>query len=156
MENKKIYAETSLRYRNNFDGHRIDAILVGTLEQNNIRTMFNKGYGFGIEATTFHTFEQATDVLVPIAQFREIGLLSGLFRVGYNYKGKYYVDVNARMDASSKFAENNKSAIFPSVALAWAISKEKFLEDSDAISNLKLRLSYGKTGSNPIAPYQSN
>jgi len=155
VENKKIYAETSLRYRNNFDGHRIDAILVGTLEQNNIRTMFNKGFGFGSDATTFHTFESATDVLVPIAQFREIGLLSGLFRVGYNYKGKYYVDVNARMDASSKFAENNKSAIFPSVALAWAISKEKFLEDSDAISNLKLRLSYGKTGSNPIAPYQS-
>jgi TonB-linked SusC/RagA family outer membrane protein len=155
IENKKIYAETSLRYRNNFDGHRIDAILVGTLEQNNIRTMFNKAYGFGSDATTFYTFESATDILVPIAQFRETGLLSGLFRVGYNYKGKYYVDVNTRMDASSKFAENNKSAVFPSLALAWAISNEKFLEDSDAISNLKLRLSYGKTGSNPIAPYQS-
>ncbi|GGK27406.1 SusC/RagA family TonB-linked outer membrane protein [Yeosuana aromativorans] len=155
IENKKIYAETSLRYRNNFNGHHIDAILVGTYEKNNIRSMFNKAYGFGNDATSFYTFESATDILVPISQFREFGLLSGLFRVGYNYKGKYYVDVNTRIDASSKFAQNNKSAIFPSVALAWAISKEKFLKKSETVSNLKLRLSYGKTGSNPIAPYQS-
>lgn len=155
LENKKIYAETSLRYRNNFKGHRVDAILVGTYEKNDIRSMFNKGFGFGNDATTYYTFESATDILVPISQFRDFGLLSGLFRVGYNYKYKYFVDVNARIDASSKFAENNKSAIFPSVAFAWAVSNEKFLKKSETISNLKLRLSYGKTGSNPIAPYQS-
>jgi TonB-linked SusC/RagA family outer membrane protein len=117
--------------------------------------MFNRGFGFGNDATSFYTFESATDILVPISQFRDFGLLSGLFRVGYNYKYKYYVDVNTRIDASSKFASNNKSAIFPSLALAWAISNEKFLKKSETISNLKLRLSYGKTGSNPIAPYQS-
>lgn len=155
IENKKIYGEANLRYRNNFNGHRIDAILVGTIEQNKIRSMFNKAFGFGNDATTFYTFESATDVLVPISQFREFGLLSGLARVGYNYKSKYYVDLNTRIDASSKFAENNKSAIFPSVALAWAISNEEFLKNSNTISNLKLRMSYGKTGSNPIAPYQS-
>lgn len=155
IENRKIYAETSLRYRNNFNGHRIDAILVGTLEKNNIRAMFNKAFGFGSDATTFYNFESATDVLVPIAQFREFGLLSGLFRVGYSYKNKYYLDVNTRVDASSKFAENNKSAFFPSVALSWVLSKEKFLRNSETISNMKLRMSYGRTGSNPIAPYQS-
>jgi TonB-linked SusC/RagA family outer membrane protein len=154
-ENKKIYTEASLRYRNKFKGHRVDAILVGTYENNNIRAMFNKAFGFGNDATTFYNFQSATDVLVPIAQFREFGLISGLTRVGYNYKSKYYIDVNTRIDASSKFAENNKSAIFPSVALAWAISNENFLKNSNSISNLKLRMSYGKTGSNPIAPYQS-
>jgi TonB-linked SusC/RagA family outer membrane protein len=155
IENKKIYTETSLRYRNKFKGHNIDAILVGTYEKNDIRSMFNKAFGYGSDATSYYTFESATDILVPISQFRDFGLLSGLFRVGYNYKYKYYIDVNTRIDASSKFAENNKSAIFPSIALAWAISNEKFLKKSETISNLKLRLSYGKTGSNPIAPYQS-
>ena len=155
IENQKIYAETSLRYRNNFNGHHLDAILVGTYEKNNIRSMFNKAYGFGSDATSYYTFESATDILVPIAQFRETGLLSGLFRVMYNYKNKYYIDVNTRIDASTKFAQNNKSAIFPSVALAWTVSKEKFLKKSNTFSNLKLRASYGKTGSNPIAPYQS-
>tara|TARA_R110002126_G_scaffold291762_1_gene457088 strand:- start:12097 stop:15306 length:3210 start_codon:yes stop_codon:yes gene_type:complete len=155
IENQKIYAETSLRYRNRFNAHRIDAILVGTLEKNNIRSTFNKAFGFGSDATTFYDFQSATDVLVPITDFREFGLLSGLFRVGYSYKNKYYVDVNARVDASSKFAENNKSAIFPSLAFSWVISKEKFLRKSNVISLLKLRTSYGRTGSNPIAPYQS-
>ena len=155
IENKKIYAESTLRYRNSFRGHNIDAVLVGTYEQNNVRSMLNRAFGFGNDATSFYTFQSATDILVPVSNFNEFGLVSGLFRVGYNYKNKYYVDVNARVDASSKFAENNKSATFPSVALAWAISKEKFLKKSETISNLKLRLSYGKTGSNPIAPYQS-
>jgi len=155
IENQKIYAETSLRYRNRFNAHRIDAILVGTLEKNNIRSTFNKAFGFGSDATTFYDFQSATDVLVPITDFREFGLLSGLFRVGYSYKNKYYVDVNTRIDASSKFAENNKSAIFPSLAFSWVISKEKFLRKSNAISLMKLRTSYGRTGSNPIAPYQS-
>ncbi|WGH74980.1 TonB-dependent receptor [Tenacibaculum tangerinum] len=155
LENRKIYGEANLRYRNNFNGHRIDASLVGTIEKNNIRSMYNKAFGFGSDVTKYYTFQSATDVLVPISQFREFGLLSGLFRVGYNYKGKYYLDVNTRIDASSKFAKNNKSAWFPSIALAWTISKEKFLRNSKTISNLKLRTSYGKTGSNPIAPYQS-
>ena len=144
-----------MRYRNNFKGHNIDAIVVGTYEKNNIRALYNRAFGFSNENTSYYNLEAATDILVPIAQFREFGLLSGLFRVGYNYKNKYYIDVNSRIDASSKFAANNKSAVFPSIALAWAVSKEKFLKKSNTISDLKLRLSYGKTGSNPIEPYQS-
>jgi TonB-linked SusC/RagA family outer membrane protein len=155
IDNKKIYAESSLRYRNNFKAHHFDAIMVGTYEKNDVRSLFSNAFGFGNDATSFYTFESATDILVPISQFRDFGLLSGLFRVGYNYKNKYYIDVNTRVDASSKFAANNKSAIFPSLALAWTVSNEKFLKNSDNISELKLRLSYGKTGSNPIAPYQS-
>ena len=155
LENQKVYGETSFRYRTNLNGHRIDAIVVGTVENNSIRSLFNKAYGFGSDATGYYNFESATDILVPISQFREFGLVSGLARVGYNYKKKYYVDLNARVDASSKFAKNNKSAIFPSVAFSWVASNEAFLEGSNTISNLKLRASYGKTGSNPIAPYQS-
>ena len=155
IENKKVYAEANLRYRNKFNAHRIDATLVTTYEKNNIRSLFNKAIGFGSDNTSFYNFASATEIFVPISQFRQVGLLSGLFRVGYNYKRKYYLDVNARLDASSKFATNNKSALFPSIAFSWVASKENFLKKSEIINNLKLRLSYGKTGSNPISPYQS-
>lgn len=155
IENKKVYAEANLRYRNKFNAHRIDATLVTTYEKNNIRSLFNKAIGFGSDNTSFYNFASATEIFVPISQFRQVGLLSGLFRVGYNYKRKYYLDVNARLDASSKFATNNKSALFPSIAFSWVASKENFLKKSEVINNLKLRLSYGKTGSNPISPYQS-
>jgi TonB-linked SusC/RagA family outer membrane protein len=155
LQNVKTYAEANLHYKNNFNGHRVDAIVVGTYENNNIRSMFNKAYGYGSDLTSYYTFESATDIQVPIAGFREQSLLSGLMRVAYNYKGKYYMDVNARMDASSKFAANKKSAIFPSIGLAWRASEEPFLNEVEAISNLKLRFSFGKTGSNPIQPFQS-
>lgn len=155
FENQKLYGEANLRYINKFGKHRIDAIVVGTVEQNNIRSIFNKAFGFGSDATSFYNFTSATDVLVPRTEFREFGLVSGLSRVGYSFDRRYFVDVNARIDASSKFAENNKSAFFPSLALAWDITSEKFFSEVEKINNLKLRLSYGKTGSNPIQPYES-
>ncbi|MDC3132609.1 SusC/RagA family TonB-linked outer membrane protein [Flavobacteriaceae bacterium] len=155
LENTKVYAEANLRYRNKFNKHRIDAILVGTYEKNNFRSLFNRAIGYGSDYTSYYNFASATEIFVPVSNFREVGLLSGLFRVGYNYKRKYYVDLNTRVDASSKFAANNKSAVFPSFALSWVVSKEKFLRKVKAISDLKIRFSFGKTGSNPIVPYQS-
>ena len=155
LENSKMYAEVNFRYRNKFNSHRVDATLVGTYEKNEIRSIFNKARGFGTDITSFYNFTSAQEVLTPITQFREVGLLSSLFRVGYNYKRKYFVDVNARIDASSKFSTNNKSALFPSVAFSWFASKEAFLKKYDNLSELKFRISYGKIGSNPISPYQS-
>lgn len=155
ITNKKIYSEANLRYRTRIKKHRFDAILVGTYEKNEMRSLFNRAIGYGSDATSYYNFSAATEIYVPETQFRENGLLSGLFRVGYNYNRKYYVDVNARIDASSKFASNKKSAFFPSIALAWVASKEPFLRNSEGIDNLKIRASYGKTGSNPITPYQS-
>lgn len=152
---RKLYGELNLRYRNRFGKHRVDAVMAGTYENTFIRSVFNKAFGFGSDVTSFYNFNAATDVLVPQFNFREFGLLSGLFRVGYNYKRKYYIDVNSRVDASSKFAKNNKTAFFPSLALSWNIKREKFLKKSKTISDLKLRFSYGKTGSNPIPPYRS-
>ena len=155
LENSKLYAEANLRYRNKIKDHRIDATLVGTFEKNEIRSIFNKARGFGTDATSFYNFASAEEILTPITQFREVGLLSALFRVGYNYKRKYFVDINTRVDASSKFATNKKSAIFPSIAFSWFASKEKIFQKFNNLDMLKFRLSYGKIGSNPINPYQS-
>ena len=154
-ESNKIYGEANLRYINRFGAHRLDAILIGTYEKNVFRSLFNKAIGYGSDNTSFYNFSSATEIYVPISEFREVGLLSSVLRIGYNYKRKYYVDFNTRIDASSKFAVNNQSAIFPSLALSWVISKEKFLRQVDEVSQLKIRFSAGKTGSNPISPYQS-
>ncbi|WP_209405331.1 TonB-dependent receptor [Pseudozobellia sp. WGM2] len=76
-------------------------------------------------------------------------------RVNYNLHGKYLFTVTGRADGSSKFGDNNKFSFFPSAAVAWRISDENFLVDSETISNLKLRTSYGLTGNSEIAPYSS-
>ena len=155
LENSKTYAEINFRYRNKFQNHRLDATLVGTYENSEIRSILNKARGFGTDATSFYNFASAEEILTPITQFREVGMLSSLFRIGYNYKRKYFLDLNTRIDASSKFSTNNKSALFPSIALSWFASKEDFLKKYGYLTELKFRISYGKIGSNPISPYQS-
>ncbi|WP_298778465.1 TonB-dependent receptor [uncultured Polaribacter sp.] len=82
--------------------------------------------------------------------------LQSLFgRVNYDYDDKYLLTFTVRRDGASNFAANHKYATFPSAAFGWRINNEKFMEDVKAISNLKLRTSYGVTGDPSIAPYQS-
>jgi len=76
-------------------------------------------------------------------------------RVNYGYKDKYLITASVRWDGSSVLAKENKWASFPSVALGWNINKESFLANSNTISNLKLRASFGYTGNDNVAPYTS-
>jgi TonB-dependent starch-binding outer membrane protein SusC len=82
------------------------------------------------------------------------GALNSYFaRATYSYLGKYMLTATGRMDGSSKFGTNNKYAFFPSVGVAWRISQEGFLADSESISNLKLRLSAGQTGNQEVGNF---
>lgn len=74
-------------------------------------------------------------------------------RLNYAYKNKYMLTASTRYDGSSVFSEGNKWANFPSVALAWRVSKESFLEDNRVMSDLKLRASLGYTGNDNVIPY---
>ncbi|HWJ90218.1 MAG TPA: TonB-dependent receptor [Flavisolibacter sp.] len=76
-------------------------------------------------------------------------------RINYSYLNKYLLTVTGRADGASKFGENHKYAFFPSAAVAWRASEEKFLRDSRVISNLKVRASYGQTGNSEINTYSS-
>lgn len=82
-------------------------------------------------------------------------LLSFAGRLNYAYKGKYLLTLTGRTDGSSKLAEGNKWAFFPSGAIAWRVSDEKFLKDNEVISDLKLKYSYGIAGSDNISPYST-
>lgn len=74
-------------------------------------------------------------------------LRGGFFRLNYNYKGKYLVEVNGRYDGSSRFPKDDRFGFFPSFSGAWRMSKESFLESTSAwLSDLKLRASYGELG----------
>lgn len=74
-------------------------------------------------------------------------------RANYSYKGRYLLTATFRADGSSKFAENNQWGYFPAAAAAWRISDEGWMEDaSEWLDNLKLRVSYGTSGSDNIDP----
>ena len=75
-------------------------------------------------------------------------------RLNYNYDDRYLLTATLRADASSKFGPDNKWGYFPSAAAAWRISNESFLQDSQTLSNLKLRLGYGMVGNSNIGTYK--
>lgn len=74
-------------------------------------------------------------------------------RVNYNYDNRYLVTFTVRGDASSKFGSNHRWGCFPSVAVAWRMSSEPWMEDVDVINNLKLRFGYGQVGNSNIGNY---
>jgi len=75
-------------------------------------------------------------------------LVSYLSRLNYAFDDKYLLSLSARWDGSSKFGPDKKFGFFPAASVGWRISEEPFLKNSDIIDELKLRFSYGITGSN--------
>lgn len=111
------------------------------------------GYGWQhfwkkFDATTFSP--EGKELFSPNHYESEYYLLSFYGRLNYSYDNRYMITATLRSDASSRFAKGNRWGLFPSVALGWKISQEAFLRDSDILSDLKLRLSYGQTGQQDI------
>lgn len=80
-------------------------------------------------------------------------LISYVGRLNYEYAGKYLIGASIRRDGSSKFAPGRKWGTFPAVSAGWRISEEAFMKDIPAITELKFRGSYGRTGYNAIGDY---
>lgn len=102
----------------------------------------------GVE--TRYQIETANQQTTQSAYATKNELQSFFGRVNYTFNDKYLMTATMRADGSSKFGENNKYGYFPSLALGWNINKEGFLKDSENINNLKLRASWGQTGSQEI------
>lgn len=79
---------------------------------------------------------------------------SSFFRINYDFKSRYLLEINGCYNVSSKFAKDNRGAFFSSASAGWRISEEKFFEPlRKSIDNLKLRASYGSLGNQNIGSY---
>lgn len=83
----------------------------------------------------------------------ETSLISYLGRLNYEYAGKYLFSASLRRDGFSGFAPGHKWGNFPGVSVGWRISEESFMTPVDAISELKVRASYGSLGANNVGPF---
>lgn len=84
------------------------------------------------------------------------GLNSQMGRLFYSYDSKYLLTLTARRDGSSVFGANTtKYGVFPSAAIGWNIINEDFMKNGKVFSNLKLRVSYGKTGNEAVGVYNT-
>jgi len=146
--------ENTLNYNKRLgDKHHLSAV-AGITYQNFVTTAVNAG-GTDFLSDLYETYNlgAAGTPGVPGSNYIKSALVSFLGRVNYNYDDRYLATVSFRRDGSSRYSAGSKWGTFPSAALAWRISNERFMEDVTAVSDLKLRASWGLTGSQAIDPY---
>lgn len=144
-----------LSYDNTWGGHHFvfDGVFEATgyiQEKGNM-----SGENQPVAETTYHNLGTADDNIKIGSEYKKWTLASFLGRVRWDYKNRYYANLAIRADGSSRLAEGNKWAYFPSGGLAWRISEEEFYRGQDWLNALKVRVSYGSVGNSAIDPYQT-
>ncbi len=135
--------------------HTVNLLLGTSTYKSAIMSSGESARSFPTDAYGFYNLGAGTPSAISTNYVQE-QLDSYFTRLNYDYKGRYLLTATARTDGSSKLAEGHQWAFFPSAAIAWRISEEKFLKDKTVLSNLKLRFSYGTSGNNGVAPYSSS
>ncbi len=151
---KQVLVENILNYAPQInENHTLDFTAVQAFdEQRNEYTQLDKS-GFTNDALGYNG--NATTLLNNIRNVSQRRLLSFLGRVRYGYLDRYLLEATARADGASVFAENNKWGFFPAVSVAWKMHNEPFMQNLDAINEMKIRVSYGATGNQGINPLES-
>jgi TonB-linked SusC/RagA family outer membrane protein len=142
--------ENTLNYAKSFGDHTLGA-LVGLSSQKR-RNDYTSLSGTNFPNNTdVRTLNAANDV-TGFSNADEWTLVSLFARVNYDFKSKYLFSATVRRDGSSKLVD--KWGTMPSASLGWRISQESFMESVEAINELKLRFSWGRTGnSNGVPSY---
>lgn len=144
-----------LMYNRSFGKHNVNGTLGTSWQSSSYYNKMIVTEGFGTDANNGLILSDGTNPRIPRSSKGDAKMWSYILRAAYNYDSRYFATFTLRRDASSKFAVNHKAAYFPSVGVAWRVSGENFLKDSKAISNLKLRYSYGTAGNAAIGSYGS-
>jgi TonB-linked SusC/RagA family outer membrane protein len=133
--------------------HKINALL-GAESINNHNQGFNaSAQGLAVADIDYAYLTQGTSSILANGSGNADALQSYFGKVNYSYNDKYLASATLRRDGSSKFGANNRYAYFPAASVGWRISQESFMKALPAISDLKLRYSWGQTGNQSIPAY---
>lgn len=147
-----VQTTTQLSYDRTFGKHTVSAVAALETQRYRYETLTGSASILKFPTLKYDNLAQAETTTVG-SGYSMWSLLSYLGRVNYSYDNRYLLSVSVRRDGSSKFAEGNKFSTFPAVAAAWNLHNEKFIKNLNVFSTLKLRLSWGRTGSQAINPY---
>jgi len=148
--------ENMLKYNNEFGKHKIDVTGLFSMQQTNNNYSSQSAESFVNDDSEYHNMAGGEKNKELSSSLTETSMLSYMLRLNYSYASKYLLTLTGRSDGYSAFGKNNKYAFFPSLAAAWNISSEDFMEGSQNwLDMLKIRLSYGSNGNQAINPYQT-
>lgn len=144
--------ENTLNYKKDFGKHHFDVLLgLSAQKQNYLVASMEAANYPNDNVTTLNAGIVNTDTTTESVWT----LLSYFGRINYFFQNKYLLNFSIRWDGSSRFGKNNKYGCFPAVSLGWRVKEENWLKNVDMLSDLKLRVSYGKTGNFQINDYGS-
>ncbi len=153
--NRNLTWENVLNYRMNWGDHSLDMMVGNSLLTYRTTSLSGEGRNQAFESSLFYNLNTNTDNIRTFSNLTESQLASFFGRVNYKFLEKYLLTASLRADGSSVLADDKKWAYFPSVALAWRLKEESFLQNATWLSDLKTRVSYGVSGNSAIAPYQT-
>lgn len=160
ISNSKTYhwtIENILSYDRTFAGkHNLNVVALYSAEQSTYDRSSMSARDIPADAFRYFNLGHATGEITvsPDGQdYQQWGLLSYMGRVMYSYDNRYMISATLRSDGSSRLAPGKKWHTYPAVSVGWNISNESFMQNVSAINNLKLRLGYGQTSNQSIAPY---
>ncbi len=155
IENKSWINEYTLTYAKTFADHSLSVVVGSSLQGSKSYAARTTALGFPDDNFRLNALENASTSTNAFSDYSERTLAGFLGRVNYEYGGKYLLAASFRRDGASVFGENNKWGNFGAVSAGWRISEESFLQNSDLVSDLKLRAGYGVTGNQAIGAYSS-
>ena len=150
-----VVAEDYLEYKKKFGDLEFEGIVGGSIQSAQQDIINLLGSKYISDDLRNYSFAAAGSVSKPVTDIITNRLVSGFSRVRLNFKDRYLFTASIRRDGASVFSKNKKYGIFPSLGLAWKASEEPFMKNVTAISNLKVRATWGQSGNPAIQPYQS-
>lgn len=149
--------ENTIQYQSNFGAdHSLTALAGASFQKVSTEISMAEAFGISSDASGFNNlgFSDPTRSVVS-STYNGFQIASFFGRLNYTYKNKYLFTLVGRTDGSSVFAPGNKYEFYPSVAAAWKVSEEAFMQNQDFVQDVKLRTSYGKAGNQAIGPYRT-
>jgi len=149
--------ENTLTYDHAFgETHFLNVLAGYTMQHQKDESAVASAQKFPNDLTSFNNLNYASTPVLSVSDGHESSLNSYLARVNYSYQHKYNFTLSLRADGSSRLGANNRWGYFPSIGFSWNAGKEVFAERwGSTVSDLKLRLSAGRTGNSEVPPYSS-
>ncbi len=153
---RQIYADYFLRYTKQINHHKFSIMAGGSYQNFRNRGHWASALDFPYLNIGYYNIDAGLLERQMGSSWYEKRVMSGLGRINYDYKSKYLVTINYRLDGATVFGEQNKWGHFPSFGLAYRIDQEEYFTDNvQFLSILKLRAGYGIAGNSNIPGFRT-
>jgi TonB-linked SusC/RagA family outer membrane protein len=146
-----------LNYNQRFNKHNLDITAVATSDDSKYRYKNMTGTNYAANGNTSLSYWGLHLATTPKVNLdaNDRANIGYLARLNYNFDNRYFLTGSFRRDGASVFGENQKWGNFGAAGVAWRITEEKFMKSFKALSNLKLKLSWGQNGNQGVGPYST-